>query len=240
MAAGTDITKSFADRLSDLIYQKRKEGKSFKEIAEESGVPTGSLSKYQNDACEAGISSLIKLATYFDVSTDYLLGLSDVATGNADDMAIEKRLGLNDKTINHLRRFIDEDSGYCHFLNILSETEFWDIIIDLQNAFYIFKEAMEEENLAVLNNQEVRKKYEGGNLPYNRPTKKINELGFNLSLGAEEYFNYCLQQACRDLDYVMSWFSTDYVHKVQIIPNIEDIVMLKPTRRKKKKEQQNG
>ena len=240
MSASTDITKSFADRLSDLIYQKRKEGKSFKEIAEESGVPTGSLSKYQNDACEAGISSLIKLARYFNVSTDYLLGLSDIASGNADDMAIEKRLGLNNKTINHLRRFIDDESGYCRFLNTLAETDFWDIIISLQNAFYTYKEAIEEENLAIVNNQDVGKKYEDESLPYNKPTKKINELGFNLSLNADQYFSYCLQEACRDLDHAMSWFSVDYVHRIPKKTIIEDIVKLKPTRRKKKEGQKNG
>jgi len=89
MATGSNYTKAFADRLSDLIDLKKQEGKTFKEIAIESGVPIGSLSKYHNDAAEAGVNSLVKLAKYFNVSTDYLLGITDIANGDAGDMAIE-------------------------------------------------------------------------------------------------------------------------------------------------------
>jgi hypothetical protein len=38
------------------------------------------------------------------VSADWLLGLSDIKAGNADDMAVEKRLGLNEDAIKTLER----------------------------------------------------------------------------------------------------------------------------------------
>lgn len=71
---GTETTKVFADILSDLMTNEKP--KTHQEIAEEIGVPKASISKYINDNGEAGINSLVKIARYFNVSTDYLLGLS--------------------------------------------------------------------------------------------------------------------------------------------------------------------
>ena len=71
---GTETTKVFADKLFDLINEKKP--KKHEEIANEIGVDKSSISKYINDNGEAGINSLVKIARYFNVSTDYLLGLS--------------------------------------------------------------------------------------------------------------------------------------------------------------------
>ena len=67
-----ETTSTFAMRLSDKIAASKL---SIKELSEKIKVPSGSLSKYQNDNAEAGISSLVKIAKYFNVSTDYLLGI---------------------------------------------------------------------------------------------------------------------------------------------------------------------
>ncbi|MEA4894101.1 MAG: helix-turn-helix transcriptional regulator [Oscillospiraceae bacterium] len=96
----TQTTKIFAERIQDLIFES---GKSFKELERETGVPSGSLSKYQNDKGEAGINSLVKIARYFDVSTDYLLGLSgNIRTKDPELRAICEFTGLSEEAIAQL------------------------------------------------------------------------------------------------------------------------------------------
>lgn len=64
-------TKVFSDRLEDLILGSKK---SIKELSNDIGISTGALSKYKNDDAEIGVNALKKIADYFGVSTDYLLG----------------------------------------------------------------------------------------------------------------------------------------------------------------------
>lgn len=71
---GTRTTKSFADRLNELIAEC---GKDIREISSDSTVASGALSNYRSDNAESGINNLVKIANYFNVSTDYLLGLTD-------------------------------------------------------------------------------------------------------------------------------------------------------------------
>lgn len=75
--AGEDTSKArkaFADNLDDLI---KASGKGLREISTDTKIAIGTLSKYQNDGAEAGIDKLVSIANYFNVSTDWLLGLSD-------------------------------------------------------------------------------------------------------------------------------------------------------------------
>ncbi|WP_371287462.1 helix-turn-helix domain-containing protein [Dorea sp.] len=47
-------------------------------VANEIGVTQQAFSKYERDITNIKVDVLIKLAEYFNVTTDYLLGLSDV------------------------------------------------------------------------------------------------------------------------------------------------------------------
>lgn len=94
----SNVTKIFADNLGDLISKSKPFG--IHELAKGSGVSSGSLSKYQNDAAEVGINNLVKIAEYFDVSTDWLLGLS------SDPQRIPTatdELGLSFKAVKYLQ-----------------------------------------------------------------------------------------------------------------------------------------
>lgn len=95
-----EITKKFADNLQDLISESKK---SIKDLAEEIGIPSGSLSKYQNDNAEPGIENFTKIAKYFNVSTDFLLGLTDVKATDLDIRDISEKTGLSEKAINNIR-----------------------------------------------------------------------------------------------------------------------------------------
>jgi len=90
------ITSEFATRLMDLIYDSKE---SISYLADKTGVASGALSKYQNSINEPSISNLVLIANHFNVSTDYLLGLTNVKTRDIDIQAICKKTGLSEKSI---------------------------------------------------------------------------------------------------------------------------------------------
>lgn len=67
----------FADRLKELVREKKKDGKGLRDIAKDVGVCPGILSDWQNGNKAPRSDSIVNLARYFDVSADYMLGLTD-------------------------------------------------------------------------------------------------------------------------------------------------------------------
>ena len=65
---------TFAIRLRELRTEK---GLSMKQLAREINATDGAVSNWENCVNEPKISYLIKLAKFFGVSADYLLGLED-------------------------------------------------------------------------------------------------------------------------------------------------------------------
>lgn len=96
----TKTTKAFQDQLSDLVANSNKD---LRTIASECGVKASSISNYQNDGAECGINNLVKLADYFGVSTDWLLGRAKEKAVNVDVQAAVRYTGLSEETINALR-----------------------------------------------------------------------------------------------------------------------------------------
>ena len=75
----TTITKTFADRLNDLVEEKKSTGLSHNDICEQAGVGSGAMSDWLSDNKTANIDSLGKLAKYFNVSYEGAhRGLKDV------------------------------------------------------------------------------------------------------------------------------------------------------------------
>ena len=68
---------NFSDRIKQLKIQKRV---LQKDIANNIGVSLRAYQYYETDQREPTMSVLIALADYFDVSLDYLCGLSDDPT----------------------------------------------------------------------------------------------------------------------------------------------------------------
>ncbi len=66
--------KIFGERLKEL---RKEENISAKKLAEAIGVSDASIIRWENDQIEATIGNLKKLAEYFKVSADYLIGLED-------------------------------------------------------------------------------------------------------------------------------------------------------------------
>lgn len=61
-------------RIKKLVWSS---GKSYVEISEKSGICLKTLENWCLDVFSPTADNLIKLSTYFDVSTDWILGLTD-------------------------------------------------------------------------------------------------------------------------------------------------------------------
>lgn len=93
-----ETTHIFAQRIKEL---REDRGLSQGKLADELGISRGALSYYESYQRTADISMLVKFASYFGVTTDYLLGLSDNRT--PETAGIGEVTGLSDEAIGLLK-----------------------------------------------------------------------------------------------------------------------------------------
>ena len=74
------------------------------ELAHNLGVTKQCVSNWENDNILPSIEMLVKLSIYFNVSTDYLLGLSSKISLNVE--------GLSDQEIAHIKLLIADLKKY--------------------------------------------------------------------------------------------------------------------------------
>lgn len=87
--------------LNERIRLLRMEkGISQIQLADALGVTKQSISNWENDNIQPSIEMLVKLSKFFDVSTDYLLGLEKKRTLSVKN--------LTDKQISHIQLIIDD------------------------------------------------------------------------------------------------------------------------------------
>ena len=68
------MVKKFCERLKELRLEKNI---STTKLAENVGVSDATISRWENGLRTPIIDNLVSLAKFFDVSADYLIGLSD-------------------------------------------------------------------------------------------------------------------------------------------------------------------
>lgn len=90
----------FATRLRALMKSAKA---TQQDVAAAVGTTRQAISQYADGSVQPNIEKLYKIAEYFNVSADYLLGLADVTASNVDDKAINKMLGLSEKAIAVLK-----------------------------------------------------------------------------------------------------------------------------------------
>ena len=64
----------FCERLRELRQEERI-GQI--KLSQKLGVSKGMISRWEKGICEPALSNLLAIAVYFDVTLDYLAGLSD-------------------------------------------------------------------------------------------------------------------------------------------------------------------
>ncbi len=134
-----------SERLSKLIEIKKDEDYRMSETkqAEEMNIPYQTFHKYVMATAECSAGNLVKIAQYYNVSTDYLLGLTDIQSNDNDIKNACEVTGLSENVINKIIQkrdwiIIDVKSGeeipdekICSFemLNkVLLLDEFYELI----------------------------------------------------------------------------------------------------------------
>lgn len=87
--------------LSQRIYELRISfGWTQVQLAQKLGITKQTVSNWENDNIQPSIDMLVKLSNIFNVSTDYLLGLTPTNSINVD--------GLPTEFVSHIVQIIDD------------------------------------------------------------------------------------------------------------------------------------
>lgn len=101
-------------------------GMTREQIADKVQCDTSSITKYYNGDRYPKTDVIIKLAKLFNVSTDYLLGVTDVTTTDKDLQFVCDYTGLKEETIKQLnfeqnkhKNNLSSDNAFDEALNII-------------------------------------------------------------------------------------------------------------------------
>lgn len=131
------VTQILSERLEKLTENKRDIDYklSDKKQAEQMGIPYPTFNKYKYNTAECPISAVVKMAKYYNVSTDYLLGLQKEPTDDPNVIAVTKYTSLSKDAAEKLHRIglknkatansdtlslLIEDEDFEYFLSLLS------------------------------------------------------------------------------------------------------------------------
>ena len=137
MTIKTNVKANFSDVLGDLIQEKKEKEKKKKgieltnqQIADAIGIGRSQLSRILSGETELGISSLVKIARYFDVSTDYLLGLAPLRSTKEEYKTINKVCGFLDENIDYVKYLNNNNPELSYILNcILKKNTYFTIFL---------------------------------------------------------------------------------------------------------------
>ena len=108
---------------SRIKQLRKKRGITQQRLASELGITQQMLSKYEKDISLIKIDVLKRIAVYFNVTTDYLLGISDVKRD------LQKQLKMNET----LDEYYDLIEVYKE-LDQYNQEMIWTIIQDVKKA----------------------------------------------------------------------------------------------------------
>lgn len=114
------------------------------ELAEALSVSSEAVRLWCSGYARPDIDKLLLISKHFDVSTDYLLGRTDIQNPEIDDMAINKKLGLSGEAIIELKamqRTIEEHDrqedipGFYH--HSIAALKCINLLIEKENRYQI-------------------------------------------------------------------------------------------------------
>lgn len=96
--------------IGERLKQLRiKNGLKQQELANMFGLSSGTISFYESEQRKPDIDFIVAVAKYFDVSTDYLLGLTNAT--DKENIDISKVTGLNDFSLTILEKSSKEKNN---------------------------------------------------------------------------------------------------------------------------------
>ena len=120
MATQEKYNATFPTRLRELLAPK---GVTITALADKLEISRQAVSQYQDGSTQPNLQSLAEIAKYFGVSTDWLLGLTDVRTPNMDVRAIANYTHLSDKAIERLNSLTAIEGGDMYLIMLSAMIE---------------------------------------------------------------------------------------------------------------------
>lgn len=107
---GAEAKEILSKRLRELTEENRDYNykMSDKKQAESIGIPYPTFRNYLEGKSDCSASNLILISKFYDVSTDYLLGTTDVKTTDLTTKQICDYTGLSEEAINKILSIKDE------------------------------------------------------------------------------------------------------------------------------------
>lgn len=116
-------------------------------LAKETGRTRQTVSQYVNGISESGYDILVKIADYFGVSTDYLLGRSTIKTVDTSAQAAIEYTGLSEENVIILHNMTSHAGGPAVSTEdgkviLDGNRPFIDCLNDILDAFYYNRETI--------------------------------------------------------------------------------------------------
>lgn len=109
-----ELKTTIAARLQKILESF---GKRQKDLAAYLGVPDNTISYFVSGKRTPNIEQIVKIAKYFHVSADYLLGLSYAETNDINVQFVCAYTGLDEEAVEHLNDY--KDCNHYSFINEL-------------------------------------------------------------------------------------------------------------------------
>lgn len=110
----------FPTRLRELMTAREV---TMTALANALGISRQAVSQYQDGSTQPNMQKLIEIANYFNVSTDYLLGLTDTQSANADARAAVEYTKLPERAVNLIHSDSIFGRNFRELIGLLTELD---------------------------------------------------------------------------------------------------------------------
>lgn len=203
------LINKFSDRLKELRGKR-----TLQEVSDAIGITRVAMGYYEKGERKPDIEILYKIADFYQVSADYLIGLSDVASPDIEIKTIADKTGLTEDVINRIM------SKENKFLNLLVGAK------EFYSMDYLFKEIDFNYRLATdkaIHYTELQKEAE----QHQADSKELQEISHALSI-CEDIIDRCegrcdgaTYRIWSDFGKILESFRKEKISNIQSILKIE-------------------
>ena len=127
--------KILAERLEELIDERLDVDYklTLPKQCKQMDLSYQTLRKYLDSISVCSITNLSKIADYYGVSTDYLLGKTNTRSPNTDIQAVCNTIGLSETAISLLQKWNKSDDKtrfYCNYISLILENPEFERILN--------------------------------------------------------------------------------------------------------------
>lgn len=179
----------FPTRLRELMTAREV---TMTALANALGISRQAVSQYQDGSTQPNMQKLIEIANYFNVSTDYLLGLTDTQSTNADARAAVEYTKLPERAVN----LIHSDSIFGRTFR-----ELIGLLTELDNSAFLAAELLDFVDKAKMAIFEFKRLVNGDALIGENGPDELDEAVSRKRYDTERAFTYMLDELLKRENY---------------------------------------